>query len=104
MVDVIWEAIVSIDRPTNMVEELRLGAFIPTVEEWLAAVRGSKRNISPGMNGVTYDRLRELPEKVLRGLHQLLSEAQARRMAPEQWKKHWLNVIPKLYKSRNLLR
>ena len=69
VVDVIWEAIVSIDRPLSMVEELRLAAFIPTVEEWLAAVHSSKRNTSPGMNGVTYDLLRELPEIVLRGLY-----------------------------------
>ena len=86
-----------------MLEELRLAAFVPTVEEWLAAVHSRKRNISPGMNGVTYDLLRELPEIVLRGLHQLLSEAQARKMAPEQWKKHCLNVIPKLVEENGIV-
>ena len=93
----------SIDRPQDMVEELRMAALIPTVEEWLQAVRRSKRNISPGMNGVTYDLLRELPESILRGIHRLLSEAQARRMAPEQWKKHWLNVIPKLVEDNGIV-
>ena len=51
VVDDISEAIVSIDRPLSMLEELRLAAFVPTVEEWLAAVHSRKRNISPGMNG-----------------------------------------------------
>ena len=69
--DIIWEAIVLVPRPAGMVDALKLAAAVPTVEEWLDAVRHSKRDIAPGMDEVT-----------------LLSEMQKRKMVPEEWKKH----------------
>ena len=96
IIDIIWEAIVSVPCPVDMVAELKVAAAAPSVEEWLQTVRHGKRDIAPGIDEVTYDLLRDLPETVLSGLHTLLSEMQERRMAPEEWKKHWLKVIPKV--------
>ena len=71
-IDRIWEAIVSVPCPSGMVEELKVAAAVPTVKEWLQMARNSKRDIAPGMDDVTYDLLRELPESALRGIHTLL--------------------------------
>ena len=46
IIDIVWETIVSVSRPTGMVDPFKIIAAVPTVEEWLDAARNNKKEIA----------------------------------------------------------
>ena len=94
LVDIIWSAIVTIQRDPEMVTELEEAVNV-NITEWIHQNRHSKKGSSPGMSEVTYDLLKALPEEMLVLLHNILTDFYNNNISPEEWENNWLNIIPK---------
>ena len=67
-------AIKRVPRRTEIENELKEAfAEVPNLDEFTEAIRKAKVNSSAGMNGVSYNKLKKLPEKLIANLHYCLT-------------------------------
>ena len=67
----------------------------PTLVEFLAAIKHSKKNSAPGVSGLSYNMLRLCPPPLLQAMYDSLATMWTSKEVPEYWKWRWLVPIPK---------
>ena len=92
----IHRAIRRVPRGAKIESELKK-AFVelPNLDEFTEAIKKAKVNSSVGVNGVSYNMLKTLPEEPIANLHYCLTRIWQERGTPDWWSDRWLMAIPK---------
>lgn len=90
------------DHPPESPDSLSTGINSPfSMNELQAALHNLKRNTTPGMDGITYTTLRNLPEHFLEPLLDQINQAWETGILPHEWKTALIIPIPKPGKPPN---